>query len=1672
MNFKRSARLFLGLGGVVVALSVAAPSAQDGGALVPAPATSGPAVLDAPAILGGDTVPDILLSGDGSVPVRILSGANQAELGAGNPFPGFGGGARTAAGDLNGDGVADIVTGMGPGGSLVQLFDGVTIAPLGAGYPFGPGFGGGVFVAVGDLNGDNRNDIFVSQGPGGGTVRVFNGIDYSVLANLTPFGAGYGGGVTLAAGDVNGDGRPDIIAGQMSGGLATAIDGATLGTIVTGAPFGGGFAGGVNVAAGDVNGDGRADVILAPGSGPGPVVVYDLGSLAQITNFFPYGGGFSAGIRVAAADITGDGMAEILTGPGVGGGTAVQIVRGGTFTLLTTVTAYPAGYQGGVLVSATAVSGLRFASANNATFTVGQAGSFTVQTAGLPPATSITQSGSLPAGVTFTDNGNGTATLAGTPAAPGGSFPLTFTASNGVTPPVAQNFTLTVQQAPSITSAAATTFSLGAAGSFTVTTAAFPAATVSMTGALPAGVTFTPGSNGTATLAGTPGETGSFPLTITAANGVSPNATQNFVLTVTGLPVFTSGAATTFTVGAAGSFQVTTIGSPTATLTRTGTLPAGVAFVDNGNGTATLSGTPASLTGGSYPLVITATNTVGSTNQNFTLTVNQPPVITSAAGVTFQTTVAGSFTVTTTGFPTATVSSTGSLPSGVSFTPNPNGTATLAGTPAAGTQGSYPLTLSATNGAGAPATQNFVLTVSACAGSMTPAGPALATGSVGTPYAQAFVATAPGSSGFSYAVTSGALPGGLTLSAGGSLSGTPNQSGNFAFTITATPTAGCTVAASYTLTITPNAVDESFLGGVGNTQYSVGAGTPPTPAVVVAGSVLSNDLGTGLIASPASIASTNGGQVTMNASGTFLYTPAAGFAGPSDTFTYTATDSNGLTDTAVVTINLVGLVWYVDDVVSAGDGRSNSPFNSLAAAVTAATTGQNIYVHEGTYTGAVTLGGEVVRGAGLAFTIGSLSLPAGTNPVLNETLTLTNGSAVHGLTVHGNASPAIAAGGALTTTATLNAVSISGGASGLTLTGVPGTITVTGGTFTGVTAGAEVLITGGTGAAAIGAAITNTGGRAIDVQSRTAGTVTFSGAIADTGGTGTGIYLNNNTGATIAFTGGMALSTGANAAFTATGGGTVTATQDNTTILNTLATTTGTALRVEQTRIGTAGLTFRSINAGLNAAFSAGNAVVLDTTCLPTNDCAAAGNGSFAVVGNGPPVPPSIDPTGGRIQFKGSDVVGADNGSTTSGIGIYLNATKNPTLQWVHLRRFSNSAIAGRNVAGFLIENSLIDSAGDTAGVNEGPVVFGLPNPGGVNGLVGAGTIRDTVINEGIEDNASFFNQSGTMSLTIERSVSAAAGACLVGTQNLPLSPGRDGLVVRTEGTASASVTVNRCRFRNDNRYFLFAHALDDSALTLLVTGSPTDATMKTEFARGSSGQGLQGVRVINGDNADAIATIEHSTFTGLPGSGIYVGQEADATSTSLLSATIRRTAFPSLSPAPPATTAPRIHAQLRGVAAPTVLVLDENGGGVTELTHVNQYGLDPGILIETSEAGSTPLVDITLDENHVDMQESNPPTVPARGPIGLHVRATYGSVCASVVNNVSHFFPTLTDPQGGGITLEQVGTATFNLWNGGLGGGAQAVLDTLNPSPSGTVMIRTVVGTVNTVANGTSCIP
>ena len=461
-----------------------------------------------------------------------------------------------------------------------------------------------------------------------------------------------------------------------------------------------------------------------------------------------------------------------------------------------------------------------FTSATSVIFPQGIEDTFTITTSGDPVA-KITSSGKLPGGVKFVDNGDGTATLSGRPGGGlglVGDYPLTFTASNGVSPAGTQNFTLTITRPPRITSVNNTTFVVGTAKTFTITTRnSVPKATLSFTGTLPGGVTFTPLANGTATLSGTPvaGSEGIYFLTITAANGTPPNAMQLFTLTVQDTapvlhaPAIISSASTTFTAGTEGTFTVHTTGVPTATLSLTGTQPSWLSFIDNTDGTATLAGIPDPGSNPSYAFTITATNGVSpDAVQSFTLfVVNPPPALTSADNATFVVGTFGTFTVRTTPpVPSATVSFTGTLPAGITFVPNGDGTATVSGTAAVASEGSYPINISASNGTLPDAVQTFTITVQDAP--PVPEAPGItsaATGSFTVGTAGTFTITATGTPTPSFTLT-GAQPSWLSFvdntDGTATLSGTPDADSDLSYSFTITARNGVSPNATQDFTLT------------------------------------------------------------------------------------------------------------------------------------------------------------------------------------------------------------------------------------------------------------------------------------------------------------------------------------------------------------------------------------------------------------------------------------------------------------------------------------------------------------------------------------------------------------------------------------------------------------------------------------------------------------------------------------------------------------------------------------------------------------------------------------------------------------------------------------------------------------------------------------------------------
>ncbi len=279
------------------------------------------------------------------------------------PFPGFGGAVKVAVGDVTGDRKSDVIVGAGPGGGpAVSVFDGQTGALVRSFFAYDATFTGGVTVAADDFNNDGRADIVTGSATVASHVKVFDGASGSLLRSFFAY-APLNGGVNVASGDVNGDGTPDIITGTTAGSspVVRVFDGTNNALIRDFFGYDPNFVGGVNVAAGDLNGDGRDDIVLGAGPGGGPhVQVFDGATNNVVQSFFandPFVPGapptaVTGGVFVAAGDFDADGRADLLIGSGSGSFARARVFKltSGITTLLS-VDPFT-NYVGGISVGA------------------------------------------------------------------------------------------------------------------------------------------------------------------------------------------------------------------------------------------------------------------------------------------------------------------------------------------------------------------------------------------------------------------------------------------------------------------------------------------------------------------------------------------------------------------------------------------------------------------------------------------------------------------------------------------------------------------------------------------------------------------------------------------------------------------------------------------------------------------------------------------------------------------------------------------------------------------------------------------------------------------------------------------------------------------------------------------------------------------------------------------------------------------------------------------------------------------------------------------------------------------------------------------------------------------------------------------------------------------------
>jgi hypothetical protein len=400
-------------------------------------------------------------------------------------------------------------------------------------------------------------------------------------------------------------------------------------------------------------------------------------------------------------------------------------------------------------------------SAPAATFELGTSATFTITTGGWP-APAIVETGALPPGMSFIDNGDGTATISGIPTQ-SGSYPIGVSVSNTLGS-AGQTLDLTVRDpaAPVFTSATSASFTKGVSGTFTPAASGFPTPVITESGTLPPGVTFNGGN-----LSGASSAVGTYPITFTASNGVSPDATQSFFLTV-GFYITTTSLPNAF-VGTAYSQQLTTAGGGSSVLWTKVSLPKGFAL----SSTGLLTGSPTSRAVGLLVVRVEASSNGGTpVTASIPLTVDESPVFTSSSPIAagFSEGVMGTATVKANGYPAPILSETGSLPNGLTFNAT---TGVLSGDPPVTVDSAtYTITITAANGIAPSASRPFTITVYAPLVIATSTLPDATRGAAYDGTGLQFQATG-GIAPYKW-IRVGPLPMGLVLRSTGVLSGTPS----------------------------------------------------------------------------------------------------------------------------------------------------------------------------------------------------------------------------------------------------------------------------------------------------------------------------------------------------------------------------------------------------------------------------------------------------------------------------------------------------------------------------------------------------------------------------------------------------------------------------------------------------------------------------------------------------------------------------------------------------------------------------------------------------------------------------------------------------------------------------------------------------------------------------------
>lgn len=263
----------------------------------------------------------------------------------------FLGGSSVVSGDIDGNGKEEIIVGASfGGGPHVRMFNSFGKI-IGQFFAYDENFRGGVNVATGDIDGDGKDEIITGAGNTGGPhVRIFDNRG-NLISHFFAYDKNFRGGVNVSVGDVDGDGEDEIITGAGVGHLPEVKIFKKDGTLIKSfLAYNSSFRGGVKVEVADIDGGTarkKSEIIVSPGVGGGPHVRIFSSNGKLISQFFAYKENFRGGVNLTAGDIDKDGLAEIITAAGPGGSPHVRMFEADG-SLLDTFYAFNEDFNGGI----------------------------------------------------------------------------------------------------------------------------------------------------------------------------------------------------------------------------------------------------------------------------------------------------------------------------------------------------------------------------------------------------------------------------------------------------------------------------------------------------------------------------------------------------------------------------------------------------------------------------------------------------------------------------------------------------------------------------------------------------------------------------------------------------------------------------------------------------------------------------------------------------------------------------------------------------------------------------------------------------------------------------------------------------------------------------------------------------------------------------------------------------------------------------------------------------------------------------------------------------------------------------------------------------------------------------------------------------------------------------